>query len=55
MKRNYKLLLLAGGIFLAAALWLNYYMDGSSFEVAKSLAITLILIFNVFAKQIKTS
>jgi hypothetical protein len=55
MKREYKFLLLAILIFLGAELLLDYYLDGSSLEVKLLLAVTLFLIFNVFAKQFKQS
>lgn len=55
MKREYKILLIAILIFLGAELLLDYYMDGSSLEVKLLLAVTLFLIFNVFAKQLKQS
>jgi|VirMetMinimDraft_7_1064189.scaffolds.fasta_scaffold41892_2 hypothetical protein len=55
MKREYKFLLLAILIFLGAELLLDYYLDGSSLEVKLLLAVTLFLIFNVFAKQLKQS
>tara|TARA_R110002051_G_scaffold4229_2_gene22616 strand:- start:2918 stop:3094 length:177 start_codon:yes stop_codon:yes gene_type:complete len=55
MKREYKFFLLAILIFLGAELLLDYYLDGSSLEVKLLLAVTLFLIFNVFAKQLKQS
>tara|TARA_R110001632_G_scaffold178013_1_gene297738 strand:+ start:1987 stop:2163 length:177 start_codon:yes stop_codon:yes gene_type:complete len=55
MKREYKFLLIAILIFLGAEVLLDYYLDGSSLEVKLLLAVTLFLIFNVFAKQLKQS
>lgn len=54
-KKHYKRLLLAIAILLAAELWLDNYMDGSPLEVKLLLAVTLLLIFNVIAKQLKQS
>lgn len=55
MRREYKFLLLAMLIFLGAELWLDHYMVGSPLKVKLLLAVTLFLIFNVFAKQLKQS
>ena len=56
MKKRYYIRL-AGSIatIIAAELWVDYLMDGSSLEVKLLLAVTLILIFNVIAKQLKQS
>jgi Ca2+/Na+ antiporter len=55
MRREYKFLILAILIFLGAELWVDHYMDGSPLELKLLLAVTLFLIFNVFAKQLKQS